>query len=253
MKDHRLEPPCQFDIRVGRGRDGGTTILSRHVAWPWSLPRGFRLQGRDGPLTVLPQAAGAALLPGDHWRHRIDVENGHLHLITAGAGLTHSGGTARTEWQVVVRDGKLAMMPDPWVLSSGAQMQQIQNIELGQNAELVVMDGFCLRSGSASWRSETVIRREGQILLRDDQRADPDQLLRIAQLSGGMTAFGQILMVTRNARPGINIGQLDGEGVRGAVATLRGDAGILVRLTAVSGGALSAALDQWRRRLAAVF
>ncbi|MTE01474.1 urease accessory protein UreD [Paracoccus sp. YIM 132242] len=241
-------------MRVGRGRDGGTAILSRHVAWPWSLPRGFRLAGRDGPLTVLPQAAGAALLPGDHWRHRIAVEDGHLHLVTAGAGLAHSGGPSRVNWQVsVAAAGRLAMLPDPWVLSPGAQMHQRQEIDLGPGADLAVMDGFCLRGGGAAWRSETVIRRGGRILLRDDQRVDPDQLARIAGLPGGMTAFGQILLVTDRALPGIGPGPSDADGVWGAASVLRGDAGILVRLAAVSGGALSAALDLWRARLRAAF
>lgn len=253
MKDHACPPPCQFDLRVGRGRDGGTAILSRHVAWPWSLPRGFRLSGRDGPLTVLPQAAGAALLPGDHWRHRIALEDGHLQLVTAGAGLAHSGGPAQVDWQVRVAAGRLAMLPDPWVLSPGAQMFQRQEIGLGPGADLAVMDGFCLRGGGAAWRSETVIRREGRLLLRDDQRADPDQLARIADLPGGMRAFGQILLVTDRARPGIGPGPWQADGVWGAASVLRGDAGILVRLAAVSGGALSAALDQWRALLRATF
>jgi len=254
VRDHAREEACQFDLRVGIGRDGGAAILARHVAWPWSLPRGFRLAGPQGPLTVLPQAAGAALLPGDHWRHRILQEAGELHLITAGAGLAHAGGPARVDWQVTVASGRLAMLPDPWVLSPGAQMRQRQEIDLGPEAELALIDGFCLRDGPAEWASETVIRREGRLLLRDSQRADPAQLRRIADLPGAFRAFGQILLVmdpARLHRLGIVAGPIRGSGFWGAIAPLRAGAGMIVRLAAVSGGALASALDQWRIRLRA--
>lgn len=252
MRDHAREEACQFDLRVGIGRDGGTAILARHVAWPWSLPRGFRLSGPQGPLTVLPQAAGAALLPGDHWRHRIVQEAGDLHLITAGAGLAHAGGSAQVDWQVTVASGTLAMLPDPWVLSPGAEMRQRQEIDLGPDAELALIDGFCLRDGPAAWASETVIRREGKLLLRDSQKADPAQLQQIADLPGGLCAFGQILLVMNPARLdrlGMVEGPIGRDGFWGAVAPLRAGAGMIVRLAAVSGGALASALDQWRARL----
>lgn len=252
------EPPRQLDLRVGAGADGGTAILHRHVAWPWSLPRGFRLRGRDGPLTVLPQAAGAALLPGDHWRHRIVHEAGHLHLITAGAGLVHFGGQARVDWDIEVRQGTLALLPDPWVLSPGARIAQRMRVVLAEGACLVLMDGVCLRGPALpdlSWHSDTVIRRPlGQVLLRDLQRADGDQLARLADLPGGMRAFGQVVLVAPAAWLAplcITPGPWDGAGVWGAVAPLRDDAGLMIRLAATSGGALSAALDHWRDRLRA--
>ncbi len=251
MKDQQTD--AQFALRVGIGPDGGTAILDRHVEWPWSLPRGFRLAGQDGPLTVLPQAAGAALLPGDHWRHSVTLQDGHLHLITAGAGLAHSGGLARVDWDVDVVSGRLAMMADPWVMSPGAVMDQRQTIDLGAGAELILMDGFCLRGAPAAWRSQTTIRRNGRLLLRDDQNAAPDQMARIAALPQGMRAFGQIIVVTdRPDRLGITTGPVQADGIWGAAATLRGDAGVIIRLAATSGGALSAALDGWRTRLRAV-
>lgn len=257
-------PPPQLDLRVGLGADGGTAILHRHVAWPWSLPRGFRLRGREGPLTVLPQAAGAALLPGDHWRHRILLQDGHLHLVTAGAGLVHSGGPdggaamAHVDWSVEVAQGRLALLPDPWVLSPGARMAQRMRVVLPADACLALMEGVCLRGAptpATGWDSDTVIRRpSGQVVLRDRQRASGDQLARLAGLPGGMRAFGQVLLLAPAAQLAaldIAMGPWDDSDVWGAVAPLRGDAGVMIRLAATSGGALSAALDAWRARLVA--
>lgn len=250
------DPTCQLDLRAGPGADGGTAILHRHVAWPWSLPRGFRLRGRDGPLTVLPQAAGAALLPGDHWRHRILLQDGHLHLITAGAGLVHSGGQAQVDWDLDVRHGTLALLPDPWVLSPGARMAQRQRVVLAEGACLALMEGLCLRDGTGSpvsWDSDTIIRRPcGQVVLRDLQRTEGKHLSAIAGLPGTMRAFGQVLLVAPAARLTplrIATGAWQARGVWGAVAPLRNEAGLMIRMAATSGGALSAALDHWRARL----
>ncbi|WP_245155788.1 urease accessory protein UreD [Paracoccus ravus] len=249
MRDHAAAGQVQFELRTGLGPDGGTAILGRHVEWPWPLPRGFRLAGREGPLTILPQAAGAALLPGDHWRHRLVHEAGQLHLVTAGAGLAHGGGPARVDWQVTVGGGTLAMLPDPWVLSPGADMAQRQEFDHGADAALALIDGFCLRDGPADWRSQTQIRRAGRVILRDCQRADRAQLARIAELPGAMRAFGQVIVVAEPARLaglGIVPGTQGGDGLWSAAAALRENAGVIVRIAAISGGVLAAALDRWR-------
>lgn len=258
------EPPRQLDLRVGPAADGGTALLYRHVAWPWSLPRGFRLQGRLGPLTILPQAAGAALLPGDHWRHRVVLEAGDLHLVTAGAGLVHSGvpgvsdGRSQVDWAIEVRDGTLALLPDPWVMSPGAAMSQVMRVTVAEGATVALMDGVCLRGAphpATTWESDILIRRPcGGIVLRDLQRTGGDQVARLAGLPKGIQAFGQVLLLAPAARLAalqIESGPWDDADVYGAVAPLRGGAGVIIRLAATSGGALSAALDRWRARLTA--
>lgn len=250
MRDE-APPHWQFDLHVGRGADGGTAILSRHVAWPWSLPRGFRLAGRCGPLTVLPQAAGAALLPGDVWRHRVRLDSGRMHLVSAGAALAH-GGAARVDWDLSVQGGVLALMPDPWVLSPGARVVQRIEATLAPGTGLVLMDGFCLRDNAATdgtgWDSETIIRGGGGVLLCDRQIADAAQMNRLACLPGRMRAFGQVLIVMPSP-PELPHGPWDQDGVWGATAPLRDGAGLMIRLAAVDGGRLSAAMDRLRNWL----
>jgi len=262
------EPP-QLDLELGLGRDGGTAILRRHVAWPWSLPRGFRLAGAAGPLTVLPQAAAAALLPGDHWRHRIVLGPGaRLHLVTAGATVVHSEPArpaprpSRAEWVLSVAAGAaLSHVPDPMVLSPGARVTQTLQAEVAEDGVLLLFDGLCRRDPAAPvlgghWASLIEIRRpSGAVVLRDRQRAEETALADLHALPiGAAAAFGTALIVAAPAQlealaPMLAPGPWEHQGVWGAADSLRHGQGIVLRLAARSGGALSAAFDALRGAL----
>lgn len=264
--------PAQFRLVCGLMPDGGTGILTRHVEWPWSFPRGFRRDGLHGPLTLLPQTAGAALLPGDAWGHALHLNPGAQVLLrSAGAMLVHAAplestppGSARppgrVDWRIVVEAGaELQFLPDPYVLSPGARIDQRLDLMLHPGAAAVVFDGFCRRDPKAAaggrWSSQLTLRdAAGRALIEDRQMVEEAQLLALQQLPGGYSAFGSALLAgppDRQARwralwPE---GALDLPGCRGASGGLRGGAGLILRLAAESGGALDRAFAAIAQRL----
>ena len=248
----------QVALGFGIAPDGGTAIVSRHVEWPWSLPRGYRRAGVLGPLTVLPQCAGAALLPGDHWRHRIELLPGaQVDLISAGALLVHADARApragRADWRLRVAAGALLRhVPDPVVLMPGARMEQRIELCLEPGGRAVLFDGFCRQRPDAPdtgglWQSALrVSDPEGRVLLQDRQAVSEAELLRLRALPGAPVAFGSALVI---GGAGLPEGALDLPGCHAAVGALRGGAGSMVRIAAASGGALDRAFHALRARL----
>ncbi|PIL18262.1 hypothetical protein P775_20690 [Puniceibacterium antarcticum] len=252
-----------MSLTCGLASDGGTAILARHIEWPWSLQRGYRRDGLKGPLTVLPQCAGAALLPGDHWRHQVTVQEGaKLDLVSAGALMVHAdarrGRVARSDWALIAEpDAILRHLPDPNVMMPGARLRQRVELTLAAGARAVVFDGLCRHSPMAEdrcgfWQSDMIVSdSEGQILLRDHQYATEADLLALAQLDGGATAFGTVMLL---GDPGayaavFPAGPLALEDCYAASGAARGGAGVILRISARTGGALDRAFRQIRGRL----
>ncbi|HBS98522.1 MAG TPA: urease accessory protein UreD [Citreicella sp.] len=261
MKDF-AGPAPQLSLTCGLAPDGGTQILARHVEWPWSLPRGFRREGSHGPLTVLPQCAGAALLPGDHWRHEVTVQTGgSVDLVSAGALMIHAdrrrGRQARADWLLRVEPGaRLRHLADPAVLMTGARMRQQIEVVLAAGGRLVLFDGTCRQSPRAAeaggvWQSDLhVTDPAGRTLLRERQHVTEADLLALAALPGGMTAFGTVLLL---GDPEVGRifpdGPLALDGAYAAAGAARGGAGVVLRIAATTGGALDRAFRQIRARL----
>lgn len=254
MKDLAAPSP-QVSLTCGIAPDGGTAILDRHVEWPWSLPRGYRRAGLDGPLTILPQCAGAALLPGDHWRHAISVEQGaSVDMIGAGALMIHADAqrerACRSDWAFHAEDGAtLRHLADPNVLMTGARMYQRLSVTLCPGAKAVLFDGFCRRDPRAGdaggfWDSDlTIADIAGRTILRERQRVSEAEMLSLAALRGGMTAFGTVTVI--GAKPFAE-GPLDLADCYAASGTARGSAGQVLRIAARTGGALDRAFRQIR-------
>ncbi|MCA1287841.1 urease accessory protein UreD [Salipiger bermudensis] len=263
MKDGPGEAP-QVALVCGLVRDGGTALLERHVEWPWSLPRGYRRAGRDGPLTVLPQCAGAALLPGDRWRHRIEAQAGaKVDMISAGALLVHADRkrprVARSDWELMAGEGAvLRHLQDPNVLMTGARMAQRIDLTLAPGATAVLFDGMCRQSPEAGdaggwWLSDLQVTAPGgRVLLRDRQRVSEADLAGIRALPGGAAAFGTVTML------GADRGALGQAFPKGPMAlrdcyaacgAARGGAGLVLRIAARTGGALDRAFRHVRERL----
>jgi len=250
---------AQLALRFGCAADGGTALLARHVEWPWSLPRGYRRAGVTGPLTVLPQCAGAALLPGDHWRHHVTLQPGaRVDLVSAGALLVHADRAAprpaRSDWAFHVAAGAvLRQMPDPTVLMPGAQLAQEVELCLEPGAVAILFDGFCRQTPTApvaggGWHSALrVTDPAGRVLLHDRQVVDEAGLIALAALPGRAAAFGS---VTLFGRDDLAEGPLDLPGAFAAAARLRGGLGTAIRIAAESGGALDRAFRLLRDRLA---
>ncbi|EIE51450.1 urease accessory protein UreD [Citreicella sp. 357] len=254
MKD--AEPDrAQVSLICGIAPDGGTSLLDRHVEWPWSLPRGYRRAGLHGPLTVLPQCAGAALLPGDHWRHEVTAKAGAgVDLTSAGALMIHAdarrGRECRSDWTLRADAGAtLRHLADPNVLMTGAKMRQRISVTLGAGAKAVLFDGFCRRDPAApdvggGWRSDLHIMNDRrETLLRERQHVTEADLIALRALKGGMTAFGTVTVI--GSAP-FDDGPLDLPDAYVAAGAARGGAGQIIRIAAVTGGALDRAFRQIR-------
>mgnify|MGYP005988889321 FL=1 len=255
MKD--MADPPQVSLTCGIAPDGGTAILSRPVQWPWSLPRGYRRAGLNGPLTVLPQCAGAALLPGDLWRHAVTVQVGaSVDLVSAGALMIHAdhkqGREGRADWDLVAAPGAtLRHMPDPNVLMPGARMRQRIALTFAPGARAVLFDGFCRQSSAPDaggwWQSDLIVSHpSGAVILRERQHATEADLIALAALPGGAGAFGTVLVLGDAPFPD---GALDLPGCYAAVGAARGGAGQILRIAARTGGALDRAFRSIRAQL----
>lgn len=237
-----------LDLFLERGADGLTRIARRRVAWPWSLPRGFRLGdpagGPGGCLTLIPQAAGAALMPGDAWEQRLTLGPGACaRLITAGSTSVHGPGRAETIWRLSLGPGAwLGLLPDPSVLFDGAGLVQTIEADLAEGAVLALADGVCLRAANtrpAGVTARLTVQGPRGRVIEERQTAGPESFARLARLPGRPTAFGALTLV--GARPA-EAGPLDLPGIYAAAGDLRHTAGITARMAAPDGGALTRAL-----------
>lgn len=257
------EAPPQLSLEIGIDAGGRSRIARRRVSWPWSLPRGYHLHGAQGPLTVLPQAAGAGLLPGDVWRHDIRVDrHARLRLIEAGATAVHRAKAqpGRLRWRLSAGAGAtLALFAQPFVMMEGARLHQRMRLNLHPHAVVVLADGFCLRGGAADpgldWRSELDVRLEdGTPLLRDAQAVTGAELARLAQVHDTARAFGAVTLLA--PRPTLELlrqdlpdGAFDGGDAYGAVGPLRREAGLALRLACRDGGGLTRAMAEIQARI----
>lgn len=248
-----------LDLALARGPDGLTRIVRRRVAWPWSLARGFRLGdpagGPGGCLTLVPQAAGAALIAGDRREQALALGPGaSARLRTAGATLVQGDGEARSLWCLSVGPGAwLGFLPDPAVLCTGALLVQEIRAEVTPGGVIVLADVLCPRSPGErpeGWRSLLTLARPGAVpFLAERQAAGPATFDRLARLPGAPRAFGSLTFVGHHPLPE---GPVEVPGLPGLYAptgVLRGGAGVSVRLAAPDRGTLARALAALLARL----
>lgn len=244
----------QLKLEIACDLTGRSHISGRRVSWPWSLPRGFHQHGRQGPITVLPQAAAAGLLPGDRWRHDLTLApQAKLRMIEAGATAVHGGGSApgRVGWRLRVAAGAvLALFAQPFVLLPGAALRQELALILHPNATVVLCDGICLRDpadAGISWQSVlTAEHEDGSKLFRDAQSVDGPALVRLSELHGDARAFASVSVLAPEPVLGMLetalrpvLAALEGYA---ACAPLRGGAGLALRIACPDGGALTRAM-----------
>ena len=236
-----------LDIAVRREGCGPSRLERRRVAHPWSLGRGYPAADPAGPLTVIPQVAGAGLLSGDAVAQRVEVGAGAaLRLVSAGAMLVHGGGrVARSRWDWRLEPGARAVQAaEPHVLMPGAALELVTEVVLAPSGLYLGFEGVC-RPGCdpADWSAQTrALRPHGEVLFADRQAADPDDFARLARLPGAPAAFGSLLLLgPKEVHAALPEGPLDLPGAWGAVAPLRAGAGRMARIACADGGALRAA------------
>lgn len=253
----------QLSLTIGIDATARSRITRRRVSWPWSLPRGYHLHGAQGPLTVLPQAAGAGLLPGDNWRLEIAVErHARLRLVEAGSTVVHRAKTrpGKVQWLLSAGSGAvLALFSQPFVMMEGARLHQQMRLSLHPHAVVILADGFCLRGsagdGELDWHSELSVEQEdGTPLLRDAQSVTGAELARLAQVHETARAFGTVTLLAprptlEELRQDLSEGAFGCDGGYAAVGSLRGEVGLALRLTCRDGGALVRAMAGVQARI----
>ncbi|MDQ2093585.1 urease accessory protein UreD [Rhodalgimonas zhirmunskyi] len=270
----RVQTAPQLGLRISAQPTGRSHIAGRRVSWPWSLPRGFYMNGLHGPLTVLPQCAAAGLLPGDHWRHDLQVDNhAGLRFVEAGATVVHAGKAPPgvVDWRISVGAGAtLALFGQPFVLLPRARLHQTFDITLHDNAIAIISDGMCLSTAAPdgqSWQSTLCVKRaDGLPILREAQQVDGAGLARIAachgqthgqshgQSHGPARAFASIMVFAPADVLADLLGELQDfvrqlkEGY-GACGMLRAKQGIGLRLVCGDGGALTRAMNAAQDKL----
>lgn len=247
-----------LNISAVPGADGRSRLVRHRVSFPWSLGRGYPSALGPHRLTVIPQMAGAGLMAGDRFNHRISVmADAELEITAAGATLVHGRSvrdSAVSDWRLDVQDNAaLLIAPEPHVLMSGADLLFRQNISVGADGIFLGADMIAIAPGvrDASFRAETNIKRpDGTSVFADVQSADEPLLGHLVALPGGCTCFATILIVAAPHLLG-NVTAVVDQAVRalsrnvfGQFADLRGGAGIGLRITGNDAGAVRTAVRE---------
>lgn len=252
----------QLDLVFGRtgGGTGPTRLVSRRVAYPFSVADVFRLDaGRRDLATVILQSASGGLFEGEELSLSVTAEPGALaRFTTPSAAVVHGmrgGGMAGQDVTLKAGEGAwLEYLPKPLILFPGSRLRQRIVIEAVEGAGVLACDGFFTHTprgseGGFDWLdTATEIRRpEGAVVARERMRVSGDVLAKgTAGAGGNFRAFGWIVLV--GGREEAETAMLEaiagcGEAVYAGASRLPADCGVMVRIAARDGGALVSALD----------
>ena len=258
MKD--LPNPCSaqrvLDISAVPGADTSSRLVRHRVSFPWSIGRGYRSESNPRVLTVIPQMAGAGLMAGDRFDHRIGVTSGALlELAPAGATLVHGSpgrGPAISNWCYNIQDhAALLIVPEPHVLMAGADLSLRQAIVTGPSGLFLGAEIIAVAPGvtDAGFTLETRIQRaDGTPILEDVQSASPTLLERLGAKKDRYDCFATVLIVGEsrvraNFRSAVDRTiEETAPDIFGQAASLRVDAGIGIRLIGTSAGIVRSAV-----------
>jgi urease accessory protein len=251
----------QLDLVFGRsGGTGPTRLVSRRVAYPFSVADVFRLDaGLRDMATVILQSASGGLFEEEELSLSVTAEPGALaRFTTPSAAVVHGmrgGGMACQDVTLKAGEGAwLEYLPKPLILFPGSRLRQRIVIEAEVGAGVLACDGFFMHTprgaeGSFDWLdTATEIRRPGGVVVaRERMRVSGDAILRgAAGASGGFRAFGWIALIGGREEAGTAMLEAVagcGEAVYAGASRLPGDCGVMVRIAARDGGALAPALE----------
>jgi urease accessory protein len=250
-----------LDLVFGRtGGTGPTRLVSRRVAYPFSVANVFRLDpALPDMATVILQSASGGLFEGENLSLSITAEPGALaRFTTPSAAVVHGmrgGGMACQD--VTLRadaDSCLEYLPKPLILFPGSRLRQRIMIEAGTGSRVLACDGFFMHTPRGvegnfdRLDTATEIRRPGVgVVARERMRVSGDAVAKGSPgLSGDFRAFGWIALIGGPEEAGTAM--LDaiancGEPVYAGASRLPGDCGVMVRIAAKDGGALVPALE----------
>src|SRR5579863_1015763 len=180
-----------LDLSFRRHAQRGTWLDRRVFRWPYTISRGFRLDGapRDN-LTVIVQTVSGAILADDRLVQRIQVgPHACAHLATQGATPVYraSGGLS-AEGDVILdvdHGGCIEYMPELRILFPDANLAQRILVRLPPTATAIVADGFVMHDPHGlgrpfrQYRSTLMLQRpDGELLAVDRFALDAAPLSR---------------------------------------------------------------------------
>jgi len=251
----------QLDLVFSANASGRTWLSQRRVRFPYTIGTPFRLEEGTGRQTLILQTASGGLYGGERVSAAIRLEDGaEASIVTPGATVVHSardGDHAEQAFSFELgRAAKLAFLPRMNTLLPGARLDLSASVQLSEGAQLLMCEGFSAHrpagmTGNFDWlRTRLSVRApDGKLLLRDGSRIAGDELAE--GLNRGLTAFGMVLRVApaltqENRREAAALAEFFDGTANHHVATtlLRGEAGVLVRIAATSGGNLDLAFEK---------
>jgi urease accessory protein len=258
----------QLDLVFGRtGGAGPTRLVSRRVAYPFSVADVFRLDrtSRDPAsrdrATVILQSASGGLFEDEDLSLSIAAQQGsQARFTTPSAAVVHGmpgGGMACQDVTLKAdEDARLEYLPKPLILFPGSRLRQRIVIEASEDATVLACDGFLMHTprgaeGSFDWLdTSTEIRRPGGLVVACERMRVTGAAIAqgSAGLSGSFRAFGWIALIGGTYEAEAEAAVLDaiagcGEAVYAGASRLPGDCGVMVRIAARDGGALLPALE----------
>lgn len=250
---------------VGRSLDGtlvidsagGRSVLRRQqIGYPLHITRGFYLDAaRPDLLTLYLQSASGGLYAGD--RINLDVGIGAhaaFHMTTQAATVVHDGrsrGAIQRQRVTVEEGGFCALTSDPYVLFPGADLTLQTEAVVADDAVLCLADGFAVHDPKAKARPFarfegrlTVSRPDGRLLMKDLGAIDGEEL-RNGALGQMAAAANFVLLASVEKLPALaDMEQaVDRCGALAGCTVAPNGAGLVLRILAPDGGALSRALD----------
>lgn len=260
MSDAAVDGSLQLDL-VFEVAGGRTVLARRHVSYPFSVAA--PLPSAAPRAEVIVQSASGGIYAGERLGLCICAADGaHAVVRMPSATVVHArrrGAAARQHVSLQAAAGAtLLYLPRPLILFPAAALDQAMDVTAAADSTIVMRDGFLLHDplpaapGLRSLRSCLAVRTaEGHLIALDRARVD-DGLINAASpgVTGAFRAFGTVWLVRR--MDGARFGQIKtaisrhfaaGQDCYASTTSLRGEAGAVVRVAAVEGGALDVALD----------
>jgi urease accessory protein len=191
-----------LDLSFRRHPVHGTWLDRRLYRWPYTLSRGFRLDG--DALTVVLQTVSGAIQADDRLVQRIHAgPAAAVHIAAQGAMAVHRarGGTpARDEIMLDIEDhGRIEYWPELRILFPDAALSQLVRISLTESATAIIADGFVMHDPEGTHRpfgkydSELLLQRpDGRLLALDRMALTAPPRTRGKR--AGFVAFGTLVV-----------------------------------------------------------